>query len=340
MRLAVIIQETYLALRSRGLFWVSLWISVVLVLMMAGTSASDSGWSLMFGVISQEADYFTGNNEWARSLHLGLFRGIIDWWIMGFAVVLGLFTTANILPATLQSGMVDFYLAKSVSRLGLLFGKYVGSLLVVLVQVSVVAIGGLLVIALRLGEWHWELLWCVPLAVLLFAYLSAFQLLMAVVTRSSVGALLCTFLFWGFLWSLQFLASHLSDSENRQALQGLGKGIAQRTDTMAQQAHVLMQILPKTKATGELFDGLVRKSARYSIFETLVLRRQFESDASFEASLDTFPAARREADAAEEDGDGRIPAWQKGWRYIIGSSLGFTFAVFLAAYGRLRRIDF
>jgi hypothetical protein len=141
MRTLAIISDTFHALRSRGMFWILVWISVLLVIVLGGFSCDEIGWSALYGLMEfpTNQQYLIEGSEWRRSFYLGLLRGFIDWWIMSFALLLAMFSVTGIFPETLKPGTIDFYLSKSVTRFGLFVGKYLGCLCVMLTQVSILA---------------------------------------------------------------------------------------------------------------------------------------------------------------------------------------------------------
>jgi ABC-type transport system involved in multi-copper enzyme maturation permease subunit len=332
MRTTVIIADTFRALRSRSMFWILLWISVLLVIVLGGFSIKNGGWTMFYGLMDFQGNHLLPGSEWERSFYLGLYRGFIDWWIMSFALLLALFPVTNIFPETLQPGTIDFYLSKSVSRLGLFVGKYIGCLLVMIVQVGIVALGGFVIISLRLGEWHWELLWCMPLAVLIFSFILSVNVLVGVTTRSGVAALLWTILFWGMLFMIQKAESDFSNPANRRTTSILGSGMQNTFDTVQEYAHTAMLVLPKTRETARLFDKVVHTQVTYSLAETLILRATVPTDQAFNA----FQDSRRDEDAAEkfQIQSTRSPG------YVVGSSLLFELTLLVLAYIRIRRADF
>jgi hypothetical protein len=109
-------------------------------------------------------------------------------------------STAPILNDFLADGSIDLTLSKPVSRLWVFLVKYVGSLLFVILQVAIFSLGVFLCVAWRLGEWRWSVFWAVPLITVFFSYLYCVNVLMTMLTRSTLASLLITFVFWGMLF--------------------------------------------------------------------------------------------------------------------------------------------
>jgi hypothetical protein len=87
--------------------------------------------------------------------------------------------------------------------------KYFASLLFVLLQITVFAIGCFLVIGIRDGEWRPDIFLAIPLITLMFSYIYAFCVLLGVWTRSTVAALLLSILLWLFFSGVQRLEVNL-----------------------------------------------------------------------------------------------------------------------------------
>jgi hypothetical protein len=102
----------------------------------------------------------------------------------------------------LTSGSIDLFVSKPISRLRLFITEYAAGLLFVALQVTIFSTACFLVIGLRGGVWEPGLFLAVPIMVCFFSYLFSVSTLLGVVTRSTVAALLLTFLFWFFVWAI------------------------------------------------------------------------------------------------------------------------------------------
>nr|WP_255713045.1 ABC transporter permease [Rhodopirellula sp. JC740] len=91
-------------------------------------------------------------------------------WLLGFVLVfLGVLVTASIIPDMLQAGSLHLLLSKPVSRPALLIAKFVGGCAFVFLCVAQLVIGLYLIAGIRLEIWNPRILWCIPVAVFLFA---------------------------------------------------------------------------------------------------------------------------------------------------------------------------
>jgi len=126
----------------------------------------------------------------------------IGFWLSWLATILALISTAGIFPDLIGSGAIDLLVSKPIGRLRLFATEYLAGLLFVTLQVTLFGAASFLVIGLRGGAWEPGLLVAVPVVVCFFSYLFAVCVLLGVLTRSTVAALLLTFLFWFFVYGI------------------------------------------------------------------------------------------------------------------------------------------
>ena len=70
----------------------------------------------------------------------------------GLLLFVSIFATASVLPTILEKGTIDLYLSKPVSRPMLLFGKVLGSVLVIAANIAVFMGGAWVILSMRLGH--------------------------------------------------------------------------------------------------------------------------------------------------------------------------------------------
>jgi hypothetical protein len=117
-----------------------------------------------------------------------------------FTLLIGVVITGFFIPNMLRKGALDLLITKPISRPALLIYKYIGGLTYMLI-LTVTTVGGIwLVLALRSGFWDVNFLFLIPILTFTFAILYAFSTLIAVLTRSSIAAILLTCGFALFLW--------------------------------------------------------------------------------------------------------------------------------------------
>ncbi len=191
-------------LMARKLFVITLGISALLVLIYSMIGFDENGLSLAWGLFHIESDIWVKDSPGARTMLLGIFSTFIaSIWLAWGATILGLISTATILPDFLSAGSIDLVLSKPISRVQLFLVKYAGALFFMIAQISLFCVGVFFVLGLRLGEWNFGVFAAIPLITALFSFIYCISALVAVLTRSSIAALLFALLFWFGLWIVQ-----------------------------------------------------------------------------------------------------------------------------------------
>lgn len=186
--------DAYRELNAQKLFWITLALTVLVVVVMAALGIDENG--LYFFGWQTPLPLTTAMFSEAAFYKLVFSNFGIGIWLTWAAAILALISTASIMPDLVQSGAIDTLLSKPIGRMRLLLTKYATGLLFVTLQVGLFAFGSMLIFGLRAGVWEPRLLLAVPIVVAFFSYLYCVQALLGLVTRSSVASLLVTLLFW------------------------------------------------------------------------------------------------------------------------------------------------
>ncbi len=220
MQTLALLHDSLRLLMARRLFWITMLISGLLVVAYGSIGFDDRGVSILFGAFHFEDPRFTSDSPWARVLLLGIFTNfVVPVWLGWGAVILGLISTSSTFPDMMSEGAVDLVLSKPLSRVKLVLVKYAGALLFVGLQTLVFCGGVFLITGLRLGEWNWMIFAGAAIVVIFFSYLFAFHTLVAIVTRSTIAALLLTMLFWFALFIAQSTEQSLSGFHQQQLVE-------------------------------------------------------------------------------------------------------------------------
>lgn len=186
--------DAYRELNAKKLFWVTLLISGAVVLAFAAAGINEQGitflwWEIPFPITSRAVP--------APMFYKYVFSSLaIPIWLGWAASILGLVSTAGIVPDFVAGGAIELSLSKPIGRTRLLLTKFLTALLFMLLQVTVFTGAAVLVIGLRGNSWEPRLFLAVPIMVLFFSYLYCVCLLLGLITRSTIAALLLTLLFW------------------------------------------------------------------------------------------------------------------------------------------------
>lgn len=198
---AALLVDAYRELNAKKLFWITMMLSGVIVLVMAALGidkdgVSFLGWDLSFIPINSDT---LKPGVFYKALFSNLGIGV---WLSWVATILALISTAGTIPDLISGGSIETLLSKPISRVRLFLTKYAAGLLFVALQVFVFSLGSFLVFGLRAGLWEPALFLAVPIVVVFFSYLFCVCALVGLVTRSTITALLATGLFWVMLFVL------------------------------------------------------------------------------------------------------------------------------------------
>ncbi|MBZ0173368.1 MAG: ABC transporter permease [Phycisphaerales bacterium] len=193
--------DAYRELNAKKLFWITMALSGVVVLVMASLGIDEDGvtflmWDLSFIPINSE---ILEPGVFYKALFSNLGIGL---WLSWAAAILALISTASVIPDLVSGGSIETVLSKPISRVRVFLTKYVMGLLFVALQVFVFSLGSFLVFGLRAGLWEPGLLLAVPIVVVFFSYLFCICALIGLLTRSTITSLLVTILFWFMLFIL------------------------------------------------------------------------------------------------------------------------------------------
>ena len=311
-QVAALAVDAYRELNSKKLFWVTLALSLGVVLACAALGINDHGITLLgwqFDTAPLTADLVP-----PAKFYLFLFATLaVPIWLTWLATILALVSTASIVPDFLASGAIELTLARPISRLRLFTVKCGCGLLFVAIQVAVFAVACFLVVGLRGGSWDPRIFLAVPIVVLFFSYLFSFCVLFGVLTRSTIAALLLTLLVWLLLWSLNTTASMVVLMRETAAVKaeragGAAVESAARWRRAASVVGAIKAVLPKTDETIALLDRWLLTAADKRPFGVGL-------EPAAEDPAVPFGVPDREASARFERAMGGRPA---GW--VIGSS--------------------
>lgn len=174
------------------------------------------------------------------------------------AVLLGVIITSFFIPNMLQKGSIDLLLVKPVRRSFLLIFKYIGGLTFILV-INAFAIAGVwLVLGLRSGIWaNWVLL-LIPLLTFFFAILYSVSTLIAILTRSTVTAILVTIGAWFLFFAVGAVNQFLEGEVHREETQKVpAESRSYTNSTFRMIVSGVHRVLPRTSDLNQLSALLV-----------------------------------------------------------------------------------
>ncbi len=150
---------------------------------------------LTYGGVDFPAPLPFGKEQFDRVTNQFILPMLMNW-LLGFALIfLGILVTASIVPDMLQPGSLHLLLSKPVNRSLLLLSKFVGGCAFVFLCVCQLVVGLWLIAGIRLDIWNIRLLWCIPVAVFLFAVFYSVSFLAGLRWRTPILAIGVTVMF-------------------------------------------------------------------------------------------------------------------------------------------------
>lgn len=218
--------DAYRELNSKRLFWITMVLSGLIVMVFACLGINKEGVTLLHWQLGSFGGFATSDLLPPDQLYKTMFANFgIAFWLSWIATILALVSTSSLIPDFIASGAVELTLSKPVSRIRLFLTKFVMGLLFVTLQVSVFCVASFLVIGIRGGSWEPGVFLAIPVVVVFFSYLFSVCALLGLLTRSTIASLLLTLLFW-------FLCFLVNTVEG-MSLMGRESNIVQRESLVA-----------------------------------------------------------------------------------------------------------
>lgn len=204
MQFKALLIDAYRQLSAAKLFWLTLGLSAIVVVLYGSIGFTENGVSVFFGAWDIESQELNAGSPWSRGLYIGIYSSfLVNIWLAWIATILALISTCSIFPEFVHSGSIELTVSKPIGRLKLFFSKYLVSLLFVVLQVAVFCVGVFLCVGLRVGDWNPIIFSAIPIVAVFYSYLFSVCVLFGMLTRSGITALLVTGVFWMVLWSVQ-----------------------------------------------------------------------------------------------------------------------------------------
>ncbi|HEY1921348.1 MAG TPA: hypothetical protein VGG44_01175 [Tepidisphaeraceae bacterium] len=273
-----LIWDAYLDLNSRKMFWIVLILSTLVAASFAALGLTPTGIKIFFWSIPTPLNSkLMSPGDFYKTIFL--YYGI-GFWLSFLATALALISTASLFPDFLATGAVDLYLSKPISRIRLFLTKYLCGLLFVALQIGCFCGASFAVIGLRGGAWEPGIFLAVPIVLLFFSYMFSFCVLVGVSTRSTVAAVLLTFLLWALIRGVYTTETTL-----------LGFKLAEdasiaRLDTQIRSEQEMLAQKQRTAATQP-----TRQNTDYVTMYTNNLKRDRHDQAEMHSSLGVWHQA-------------------------------------------------
>ncbi len=217
MQTGAIFLDAYRELNAKKLFWITMLLSGLVILILAALGIGPNGVSV-FGFT---LEFIPVNSDMISKelFYKGLFANLgISLWLTWVAMILALVSTAGIIPDMIEGGSIESVLSKPIGRVRLFLTKYATGLMFVGLQVLVFSIGSFMVFGLRAGVWEPRLFLAVPIVVIFFSYLFCVCALIGLISKSTITSLLVTVLLWACLFLVNMADGILQSIDTQMEL--------------------------------------------------------------------------------------------------------------------------
>ncbi|HVO72906.1 MAG TPA: ABC transporter permease subunit [Ignavibacteriaceae bacterium] len=154
--------------------------------------------------------------------------------LASIGLLLSIFSASSFIPVLLEKGNIDLFLSKPISRTQLIMGKYLGGLLVVLLNVVFLVLGIWIIISLKFSYWNPSFLWTIAVITFTFAVLYSLILFFGIITKGSLlGMMSAYFIFIILSPLLLFFKDQLN--------------VLIKSDFIKKAFEILYYIIPKTQ---------------------------------------------------------------------------------------------
>ena len=121
-------------------------------------------------------------------------QGVVSIFLFTGGIFMALFATANLIPGFMEPGTIDLIISKSLSRLHIFLGRYLGAVAIVAFNVFYLIIFSWIIISFKTGIWNFSYLLSGFIIVVTYAVLYALMAFLGVLTSSGAFSLMITYL--------------------------------------------------------------------------------------------------------------------------------------------------
>jgi ABC-type transport system involved in multi-copper enzyme maturation permease subunit len=182
-----LIRDTFREAMARKIFWGLFGLSTLMILFFLFLLKIDivEGAMATVSLFGRTNDREMNVERLVRQAHAGIATFLYTW-----GMFLAVFASAGLAPSLLEPGRIELLLSKPVSRTHLLLGRYLGNVLVVLLNTAYLVLGVWMIFGYKTGIWRPAFLVAIASTVFLFSVLLCVVVLVGVAFESTALAVM------------------------------------------------------------------------------------------------------------------------------------------------------
>ena len=184
-----LIRDTFREAFARKIFWGLFALSAAMILFFLFLLKIDivEGAMATVSLFGRNTNRTTDVDRLVRGVYGGIATFLYTW-----GMFLAVFASAGLIPSVLEPGRIELLLSKPVSRTHILFGRYVGNILVVSCNVIFLVLGVWTILGVKTGIWSPTFLISIATTVFVFAVLLSVVVLIGVLFESAALSTMIT----------------------------------------------------------------------------------------------------------------------------------------------------
>lgn len=176
-----LILDTFQEARARWLFWGLFGLSSLLIAIFLFVLRID----VVQGAVSLMGIQATAHPVYDIQKFVNISYAWVSIVLYIWGTFLAIFASAGLIPSVLEAGRISLLLSKPLTRTMLLMGRYLGNILIVVINHVYLICSIWLVIGLKTNIWETRFLLSIPISIFIFAVLLCVVVLIGVVFESS-----------------------------------------------------------------------------------------------------------------------------------------------------------
>lgn len=158
--------------------------------------------------------------------------------LFGGGLFLSIFSASSFIPNMLEKGSADLIISKPISRTQIILGKFLGGVLIVLINIAYLILILWILIGVKFSIWDISLLYSIITITFTFASLYALIILVGILTQSSILAMMLSYIIFFVLSPILSARDTISAFINNKVVEWI--------------MDILYYIIPKTSELGSL----------------------------------------------------------------------------------------